>query len=56
MSYQPSVPRSIVDTGNSTTNPLAASPGPGDVFTGAWQEVVQYQSISVLVEGSANIE
>jgi hypothetical protein len=26
------------------------------VFTGAWQEVVQYQSISVLVEGSANIE
>lgn len=27
MSYQPSVPRSIVDTGNSTTNPLAASPG-----------------------------
>ena len=53
MSYQPSVPRSIVDTGNSTTNPLAASPGPGDVFTGAWQEVVQYQSISVLVEGSA---
>jgi hypothetical protein len=53
MSYQPSVPRSIVDTGNSTTNPLAGSPGPGDVFTGSWQEVVEYQSISVLVEGSA---
>jgi len=53
MSYQPSVPRSIVDTGNSTTNPLAASPGPGDVFTGAWKEVVEYQSISILVRGSA---
>ena len=53
MSYQPSVPRSIVDTGNSTTNPLAGSPGPGNVFTGSWQEVVEYQSISVLVEGNA---
>lgn len=53
MSYQPSVPRSIVDTGNSTTNPLAASPGPGDVFTGTWKEVTEYQSLSVLVGGTA---
>lgn len=49
MSYQPSVPRSIEDVGNGTNTPLGSSA----TFTGTWKEVVEYQSISVLVDGTS---
>ncbi len=49
MSYQPSVPRSIEDAGNGTNVAILA----GASFTGTWKEVVEYQSISVLVDGTS---
>lgn len=48
MAYSPTV-RSTVNANNTTTTPL----GVGGVFTGAWSDIGVWNSISVLISGTA---